>query len=109
MKAKEIVESIYGLMFYPDWKVENKFRLHKNYKVELFHKKNYINFDRIILMKKSKMLLGKSYSLDSDRNITLCDNVSHILFMTEDASMCLSIDDEISVTVSRTDIFKEYK
>jgi hypothetical protein len=109
MKVKDIVETIYGLMFYPDWKVENKFKLHKNYKVEIYHNNDYINFHEIVLMKKSKMLLGKSYSIDCGRNITLCDNVTHILFSNSDASMCLLVDDDISVTVSRTDMIQAYK
>lgn len=108
MKVKDIVEAIYGLMFYPDWKVTNKFRLYKNYKVEMYHQKNYISFDRIILMKKSKVIMSKSYAIDGERNITLCDNVTHILFTNENASMCLAVDDDVSVTVSRTDIIENY-
>ena len=109
MKVKDIVETVYGLMFYPDWKTVNKFKRFQSYKIELHHNNDYICVDSIYLLKKDRVLLGKSYSIDSNRNISLCDNVTSILFTNDDASLCLLVDDEITVTVSRIDVVQEYK
>lgn len=96
-------------IFYPDWKVVNKFRLNKDYKLDISINHNRISVESFTLLNRSKSIVMKSYHVD-DRNVgSLHDNVTHIMLENSKSSFLINVDTKITAIVSKIEAVDEYK
>lgn len=110
MKVKDVIEGTVCPIFYPDWKLPNTLRVYKTYKLEIFHKLDYISCTEIVLMGKVRPLMSKSYSIDKQNGtVILCDNVIKVQFKTDAALITLNVDDNITAIISRIEFIQECK